>query len=344
MCGEVSVAGCDYEPLVSVIIPAFNSEATIKGLLDSLMALDYRRDRLEIILVDGGSTDRTREIAQEYPIKVIVEERRGINVARNFGVRNSNGEILAFTDSDCIVPVDWIRKIVEAFKDSRVGCLGGSVIRYEDNFLSRYADESIMPVLRRFRRRELLGDVGLMFRYPAGCNMAFRREALERVGYFDERIRYGFDEDELIERICRSGYLMLLDPEIVVWHRHRGSLRGLLKQVFNYGRGGGLIVRIGIRGKFSRWILMSLISFLFWIMLCVSLAASAIFFSRLFLIPLLSVTVAPLMVLLGFYMFKASSWGWRRWTEALAYPILDLLRILCFNMGIIRGLLTTGDS
>ncbi|MEM2820344.1 MAG: glycosyltransferase, partial [Candidatus Bathyarchaeia archaeon] len=157
-----------YEPMVSVIIPALNSEVTIKALLESLIALDYRRDRLEIIVVDGGSTDRTREIAQRYPVRVVVETRRGINVARNVGVRNSCGEILAFTDSDCVVPRDWVKKIVEAFSDSRIGCLGGSVMRYEDDFLARYADESVMPVLRRFRRRELLSNVKPIFRYPAG--------------------------------------------------------------------------------------------------------------------------------------------------------------------------------
>lgn len=333
-----------YEPMVSVIIPALNSETTIEALLESLIALDYRRDRLEIIVVDGGSTDRTKEIAQRYPIRVIVETRRGINVARNVGVRNSCGEILAFTDSDCVVPRDWVKKIVEAFSDSRIGCLGGSVMRYEDDFLARYADESAMPVLRRFRRRELLSSVKPIFRYPAGCNMAFRRDVLEKAGFFDERIRYGFDEDELVERVCRSGYLMLLDPNIIVWHKHRESLRGLLKQSFNYGRGGGLVVRVGIEGKFSRWIILSLLFFLSWVALCFSLLFLSASLSLIFLIPLLSITIFPPIILLCFYAVKAFSRGWRRRADILAYPLLDLLRILSFSLGIIRGLLTSAEN
>lgn len=336
--------GVSYEPMVSVIIPAFNSEATIGALLESLMALDYRRDRLEIIVVDGGSIDRTREIAQRYPVKVIVETRRGINVARNTGVRNSCGEILAFTDSDCVVPRDWVKKIVEAFSDSRIGCLGGSVMRYEDDFLARYADESVMPVLRRFRRRELLSGVKPIFRYPAGCNMAFRRNAIEKAGLFDERIRYGFDEDELVERVCRSGYLMLLDPNIIVLHKHRGSLRGLLRQSFNYGRGGGLVVRMGIRGKFFRWIILSLLSFLAWVALCFSLLFLAVALSPFLLIPFLSITILPTIILLCFYAIRAFSEGWRRRAEVLAYPLLDLLRIFSFSLGIIRGLLTSAET
>lgn len=335
-----------YEPLVSIVIPAFNSEATIKDLLDSLMVLDYRRDRLEIILVDGGSTDRTREIAQAYPIKVIVEKRRGINVARNIGVKNSRGEIIVFTDTDCVVPKDWIRKIVRDFRDKRIGCLGGSALGYRGGFLSKYADLSVVPALRRFKRCELLDCVKLLLRYPAGCNMAFRREAIERAGLFDERIRYGFDEDDLVERVCKTGYLMLLDPEVIVWHKHRESLRDLLKQSFNYGRGGGLIAKIGIRGKFSKWILLSLLSFLGWIALCASLAFLAVIFGWIFLIPLFSITILPLIILSFFYMVrvKAISKGWRGRISILIFPILDLLRVLSFNLGIIHGLLTAAKD
>ncbi|MBS7648907.1 glycosyltransferase, partial [Candidatus Bathyarchaeota archaeon] len=94
----------DRDPFVSIIIPAFNSEATIKDLLESLMLLDYSKDNLEIIIVDGGSTDRTMEIAKSYPVRIIVESRKGINVARNAGVKSSKGEILVFTDSDCVIP------------------------------------------------------------------------------------------------------------------------------------------------------------------------------------------------------------------------------------------------
>jgi cellulose synthase/poly-beta-1,6-N-acetylglucosamine synthase-like glycosyltransferase len=328
----------DHKPFVSIIIPAFNSEATIKDLLESLTLLDYDKDCLEIILVDGGSTDRTREIAKNYPVQVIVENRRGINVARNAGVKSSKGEILVFTDSDCIVPKDWIRKIVDDFRDESVGCLGGSAVRYQDNFLSRYADTSVVPVLRRFRKREILNNVKLLLRYPAGCNMAFRREAMEKAGLFNEEIHYGFDEDDLAERICRLGYKMLLDPEVTVWHKHRRSLRKLLKQFFNYGRGGALLIRTGVKGKFSQWILISLISFSAWIALSIFMASLSIMFNKIFLIPFLLITVVPLLFLAILYIIRFPGKIGHR-IEALAYPMLDFLRLLSFNLGIIYGLL-----
>mgnify|MGYP000483421774 CR=1 FL=1 len=82
-----------------MIVPVLNAERTIGDLLDSLMRVDYNKDNLEIILVDGGSTDRTREIIQSYPVNLIVEKKKGLNVARNTGVRNSSGCLLYTSDA-----------------------------------------------------------------------------------------------------------------------------------------------------------------------------------------------------------------------------------------------------
>lgn len=323
-----------YEPLVSIIIPALNSEKTINDLLDSLMELNYKRDLIEIIIVDGGSTDKTREIAKKYPVKIVVEERKGINIARNVGVRNSHGEIIVFTDSDCVVPKDWIKKIVEIFEDRSVGCLGGSAVGYYDTLLSKYADESIIPVLKIFKKQEKLDRLKNFISCPAGCNMAFRREILEKAGLFDERLRYGFDELELVERMCELGYKMVLDNEIIVWHKHRENLRGILKQVFNYGMGGGLLINMGINGKFTKWTLQSLTAFLTWISLLISLTILTIINNQLFLIPLLSITILPITLLAVFYIVKAYRKERERIFEVLVYPIIDILRFIYFHFGV----------
>ena len=108
-------------PSVTVIVPVRNGEQTIQPLLESLQKLDYDPAKVEVIVVDGNSKDKTQEIVKKYPVKLVIENKNGINLARNMGIKNSNGEIIAFTDSDCIVPNNWVTKIVENFKDEIMG-------------------------------------------------------------------------------------------------------------------------------------------------------------------------------------------------------------------------------
>jgi cellulose synthase/poly-beta-1,6-N-acetylglucosamine synthase-like glycosyltransferase len=321
-----------YEPSVSVIVPVLNAEATIGDLLDSLGEIDYDRRKLEVILVDGDSTDRTREIIQRYPVKLIIEKRRGLNVARNTGVENSNGEIILFTDADCVAPRDWVKKTVKNFEDPQVGCVGGTVSRYGDDFLSKYADESLMPVLRRFKKREELADVKPVSRYPAGCNMAFRRGAVEEAKGFDEEIKYGFDEDELVERVCKSGHKMVLDHEVIIRHQHRATLKSLLKQTFNYGRGGALLLKKRrAKDQFSRWLLTSILLFAGWLILSASFAILAVIASPLFLFLFLFFTVVPFFLLVLFYAHKAPRGGGL--VIVVTYPFIDLFRLFAFCIG-----------
>jgi len=325
----------EYRPKVSVIVPVKNGAAHIKGLLDSFMQIDYDRDMLEIIVVDGNSTDNTREIVSQYPVKLLLEERHGLNAARNTGIKNSSGEIVAFTDADCIIPKDWVSKIVDNFRDSQVGCVGGSVIRYYDSFLSHYSDESFIPVMRIFRKREVLDSVKPPQKYPAGCNMAFKREALKKVGLFDEGIKYGFDEDELVERICRKGYKMVLDPNVLVRHKHRPALKKLLKQNFNYGRGLGLMLRkMGIKSVFPKWLLLCIIGFLAWsstiLALTIHTFLTGFLASQIILLTMLLLPPFGLMIFYGYQTIKKGNKKYRR---IILYPPIDIARALAFIFG-----------
>lgn len=328
-------------PKVSVIVPVKNGGAKIQGLLDSLMQIDYPKDKLEIMIVDGNSSDDTREIVSRYPVKLLLEERHGINGARNTGVKHSGGDIIVFTDSDCVVPKDWIKRIVEDFQDSKIGCVGGNVEGYYDDFLSRYSDESIIPVMRRFKRREVLDTIKPPLHYPAGCNMAIKRDIIEKVGLFDENIMYGFDEDELVERICRKGNEMILDPEILVKHKHRSTLPELLKQNFRYGRGIGLLLKMrGIKSAFSKWILLCILGFTVGISVILSLALFTLFaFSAENLIRLLAILLVPPFGLILFYAYKVAKNRIRKYASILAYPLIDIARSLVFVFGGIYQLL-----
>ncbi|MCW4030841.1 MAG: glycosyltransferase [Candidatus Bathyarchaeota archaeon] len=325
----------DYEisPSVTVVVPVRNGEKTIQPLLESLQKLDYKRNKVEVIVVDGNSTDKTQEIVKKYPVKLVVEEKKGLNLARNIGIKRSNGEIIAFTDSDCIVPPNWITKIVENFKDTKVSCVGGSAKALENDFISEYADNSIVRLMPFFTKREELEKVKPFFRHPAGCNMAFRRNIVEEVGYFDEEIKYGFDEVEFADRVCKAGYKMVLDPSVLVWHKHRATLGDFLKQNFQYGKGSGLVFkRKRLTDAVSKWSFFSIMGFISWLLivgLLTFLALTSVY--NLFPWLLFGFTGLPLIILAAVYAYRALKN--RKFTRIYVYPFIDLFRVLSFCFG-----------
>ncbi len=320
-------------PSVTVVVPVRNGEQTIEPLLESLQKLDYNNDKVEVIIVDGNSTDMTQDIVKKYPVKLVVEKRKGLNVARNTGIKKGNGEIVAFTDSDCIVPSNWVTKIVENFKNPQVSCVGGSAKALNSDFVSQYADNSIVRLMPFFTKREELDKVKPFFRHPAGCNMAYRKKVAEEIGYFDENIQYGFDEVEFADRVCKAGYKMVLDPKVLVWHKHRSTLGEFLKQNFQYGRGSGLVLRRNkLNDSVSRWAFMGLIGFISWLLIVSSLlflnfsSSVSIFFWLLF-----GFTGFPLLIVASVYGYRAIRN--KKIARVIIYPVIDIFRTLAFCCG-----------
>ena len=321
------------QPSVTVIVPVRNGEPTIEPLLESLLQLDYDRKRVEVIVVDGNSTDKTREIVEKYPVKLVVERKRGLNAARNTGISNSNGEIIAFTDCDCVVSSNWITKIVENFKDPQVSCVGGSAKGLNGDFVSQYADNSVVHFMPLFKKREELDMVKPFLRHPAGCNMAFRRRVAEEVGCFDESIQYGFDEVEFTERVCKAGYKMVLDPNVFVWHKHRSTIKEFLKQNFRYGRGSGVLLkRKRMKDAVSTWSFLSLAGFITWMLIVGSLMFLTFATSwSVFPVLLFGFTIMPLLIVMSVYAHRALKN--KRYPRAIIYPFIDFLRVLSFCFG-----------
>ena len=123
--------------MISVVIPSFNEEERIEKCLTSLTKQNFPRDEYEIIVVDGGSKDRTREIAEKYADIVFIQTSPKVGGARNDGALRARGEIIATTDADTILPPDWLRRIKQGFLDPDIVMLYGPVKPIEATIKNR---------------------------------------------------------------------------------------------------------------------------------------------------------------------------------------------------------------
>ncbi|MFQ4140945.1 glycosyltransferase [Chlorogloeopsis sp. ULAP02] len=229
-----------FLPKVSVVVPVYNGEADLPDLINCLCVQTYPRDRVEYILVDNGSSDRTAEIikqksedAQQQGITIRYQSENKIQssyAARNAGIRASNGEIIAFTDADCRPQPDWLYFIVQAFADPTVGVVAGAISALPgQTLLEKYA-----------ANRKILCHEGAashpFLPYAAGANLAIRRQTLQKVGLFRPYLTTGGDADICWRIQQQSSWRFCCADKAIVQHRHRVNLREITNQFHRYGR------------------------------------------------------------------------------------------------------------
>jgi GT2 family glycosyltransferase len=237
-------------PKVSVVVCVYNGERTLDACLASLKKLNY--PNYEVVVVNDGSTDASRKIAESYQyIRLINQENMGLSEARNTGIRESTGEIIAFTDSDCTADADWLTYLVARFQSSEFAAVGGPNLSPPDDSMVA----SCVAVSPGAPAHVLLDDE--VAEHIPGCNMAFRREALETIAGFDPIFRAAGDDVDVCWRLQNKGYKIGFSPAAVVWHYRRNTVRDYLKQQRGYGKAETLLffkhpTRFNVLGQ-SRW-------------------------------------------------------------------------------------------
>lgn len=226
---------------ISIIIPTCDRKDSLKESLFSLACLDYPRNKYEVIVIDDGSTDGTEEMLAKMGESLPYSLRygrfngeKGISAARNLGIRMAKGQIFVFTDDDCLFEKRWLTRLLGPFVSNKVGVVGGlDQAPEEASFFSKCVG---------YLFTSFIGTGGLrggnMLRvgryYPKGCNMAVLREAIGKVGGFDERLGPG-EEIELGYRIERAGYQIKFVPKAFVWHKRKTALKAFLQKMFKIG-------------------------------------------------------------------------------------------------------------
>ncbi|MEH2171311.1 glycosyltransferase [Nostoc sp.] len=221
-------------PKVSVIVCAYNAERTMDSCLASLKELNY--PNYEVIVVNDGSSDRTLEITQHYDyVRLINQENKGLSVARNVGMAAATGEIVAYTDSDCMADPDWLTYLVAKFLSSGLGAVGGPNLSPPEDSLV----PACVAVSPGVPTHILLSDE--VAEHIAGCNMAFRREVLQEINGFNPIFRTAGDDVDICWRLQDRGYTIGFSPTAIVWHFRRNTVAAYLKQQQGYGKAEALV-------------------------------------------------------------------------------------------------------
>ena len=221
-------------PRVSVVVCAYNAERTIDRCLASLAALNY--PDYEVIVVNDGSRDRTLEIAEGHGFcRIISQPNKGLSVARNVGAEAATGEIVAYTDSDCVADPDWLSYLIAKMEASNLAACGGPNFPPPEDALV----PAVVAVAPGGPTHVLISDD--IAEHIAGCNMAFRREVLMRLGGFDPIYRAAGDDVDICWRFQDAGYVIGFSPAAVVWHFRRNTVAAYCNQQRGYGKAEALV-------------------------------------------------------------------------------------------------------
>lgn len=317
------------QPFISVVIPARNEGDIIKNCLTSLKELDYPKHRMEVIIADGLSTDKTAQTAQSFGARVITNPKIRVVSGRNIGFQVAQGELIAFSDADCTMDREWLKNCVKYFNDGKVGGVGGPnlVPNDESNFSKAVG---------------LIFDYAFFFKAGAptrvfneviesrahGSNIIYRADVLHQVMPVDEDMFEG--EDVVMNaKIERLGYKLLYVPDVLVFHYRRATAKKWWHQMYRYGLGKVLMGR-----KMRGTVTFTQVGLGLAIPILVAFAALSAIFEPLALLAGLAAGMAVALLSAIMALVKTKSLA-----VALKMPLALLILSIAWSCGFLRELM-----
>jgi GT2 family glycosyltransferase len=211
----------------SVIVPAYNAGRTIGDCLGALTRQSLVPAVYEVIVVDDGSMDGTAEVVKTFSVRYLHQPNKGPATARNHGAREARGEIILFTDSDCVPSANWIAEMTKPFDDPDVIAVKGAYKTNQRSLTARFAQ---VEFEERFELLKRAASIDMVDTYSA----AYRSDVFRQAGGFDESFPVANNEDtELSYKLSRMGRKMVFNPDAVVYHlNHPDSLRSYARLKF----------------------------------------------------------------------------------------------------------------
>lgn len=224
-------------PSFSIIIPTHNRPQRLVECLRALIALDYPADKLEVVVVDDGSSDSLAKVIQPFEnqinVQLVVQRQSGPAAARNHGASKAQGRFLAFTDDDVAPKSDWLRRLADRLREQPDALVGGRTINaLEDNICS-VASQFLIDYIY-----DWLNSDKKNARFFTSNNMAISADAFREFDGFDTSfVRAAAEDREFCQRWRDQGGQLIYIPKAEALHSHSLSLRSFVRQHFNYGRG-----------------------------------------------------------------------------------------------------------
>lgn len=211
---------------VSIVIPAYNEEKYIGRLLTSLQKLP-KENILEILVIDNGSSDKTREIVLNQKIRLIDEPKKGVAWARTRGAQEARGEIIAFLDADTYVTDKWLPRLLKGFSSDKVVCVSGPTY-YDDVPLFTRIGVAVYWWFASSIIYRIVGYMGIF------ANLAVRAESLKKIGGIDTTVEFYGDDTNVTRRLSKVGKVIFKRSFFVYTSGRRLNTEGLLHTAWRY--------------------------------------------------------------------------------------------------------------